>query len=91
MISTDTLSDMGIAAGTASTSSQGNQELQKMQNAASCSVMHKEELKVLHHIVDLMPYLHSEVHDLFKFYPSKTVMREKDALFTNKVGMFKFP
>ena len=62
-----------------------------MENAASCSEMHKEELKVLHNIVDLMPYLHSEVHDLFKFYPSKAVMRQKNASFTNKVGTFVFP
>jgi hypothetical protein len=82
---------MGMAAGTASNSNSGNQELTRIQSASSCSSIHKEELKVLHLVVDLMPYLHSQVHDLFKFYPSKTVMREKDALFTHKVGVFKFP
>jgi len=53
--------------------------------------MHKEVLKSMRNIVDIMPYLHSDVHNMFQFYPSKTVMREKDALFNKKVSMFKFP
>ena len=66
-------------------------ELGKMENAATCDPMRKEELKLLHHIVDLLPFLHSEVHDLFHFSPSKMVMREHNALLTQKVPYYKYP
>jgi len=66
-------------------------ELGKMESQANCDPLRKEELKLLHHIVDLLPFLHSEVHDLFHFSPSKMVMREHNALLTQKVPYYKYP
>ena len=49
-----------------------------------------EDLRMLRLVVKMITYL-PEMHEFFKFFPTKHVMRQRNAILTNRVKLVDCP
>lgn len=71
-------------------SSQGQQQRQNTTFYNALPPTEREQVRLLRRMVKMLHYL-PEMHDFFKFAPTKHLIREQQAVLTNRVNLISFP